>query len=84
MGSGSHAENAGDRVVTFQCMKALRLYVAQQAREAHEWRSYDLERHTALTEARRERSRQLRRERQARYRARRQGKTQETLNEQTK
>ena len=55
--------------MTFHSLAELRLYVAKQAVEAHEWASYDLKRAEEVVEARRERSRQLRRERQAKYRA---------------
>ena len=72
MGSLPESENGGDmRPVTFQSLAELRLYVAKQAQEAHEWRSYDAQRQTAIAEARRERSRALRRARQAKYRANR-------------
>ena len=72
MGSIPKAENGGDmRPVTFQSLAELRLYVAKQAQEAHELRSYDIQRQTAVAEARRERSRALRRARQAKYRANR-------------
>ena len=74
MGSFPQPENrsadGGDEPMTFQCLAELRLYVAKQAREAHEWHSYDLKRAAEIVEARRERSRQLRRQRQAKYRQR--------------
>jgi hypothetical protein len=66
--------DGGDGPMTFQSLAELRLYVAKQAVEAHEWGSYDLKRAQEVVEARRERSRALRRERQAKYRASRRRK----------
>ena len=62
--------DGGDGPMTFQSLAELRLYVAKQAVEAHEWQTYDLKRAAEVVEARRERSRQLRRQRQAKYRQR--------------
>ena len=64
------AADSGGEPMTFQSLAELRLYVAKQAVEAHEWQTYDLQRATEVLEARRERSRQLRQKRQAAYRER--------------